>query len=81
MVEEGSTIVSVREEHGAKRDIKTLRRFQFTLDGGLCKKCNNERLGGLVQVVQPILEPMAVRCEPDRRMFAVGVRSATARHL
>src|SRR5712691_4087579 len=76
-VEEGSTIVSVREEHGAKRDVKTLRRFQVTLDGGLCKKCNNERLGGLEQVVQPILEPMAVRCEPavldldSQRLLAV----------
>lgn len=76
-VEEGSTIVSVREENGAKRAVKTLRRFQVTLDGGLCKKCNNERLGGLEQVVQPILEPMAVRCEPavldldSQRLLAV----------
>jgi hypothetical protein len=53
-VEEGSAIVSVREEHGAKREVKTLRHFQVTLDGGLCKKCNNERLGGLEQVVQPL---------------------------
>jgi hypothetical protein len=50
-VEKGSTIVSVREEHGDKRDVKTLKRFQVTLDGGLCKKCNNERLADLEQVL------------------------------
>jgi hypothetical protein len=63
-VREGSTIVSVAEEYGDKHEIKTLKRFQITLDGGLCRKCNNERLGGLEQVVQPILEPMSVRREP-----------------
>jgi hypothetical protein len=76
-VEEGSTIVSVREEHGAKHDVRTLRHFQVTLDGGLCKTCNNERFSGLEQAVQPILEPMAVRCEPavldldSQRLLAV----------
>jgi hypothetical protein len=76
-VQEGSTTVSVGEESGDKHAVKTLKRFQVTLDGGLCKKCNNERLGGLEQVVQPILEPMAVRCEPtildlaSQRLLAV----------
>ena len=76
-VQEGSTIVSVGEGYGDKHEVKTLKRFQVTLDGGLCKKCNNERLGGLEQVVQPILEPMAVRCEPtvldlaSQRLLAV----------
>ena len=76
-VQEGSTIVSVGEEYGDKHEVKTLKRFQVTLDGGLCKKCNNERLGGLEQVVQPILEPMAVRCQPtvldlaSQRLLAV----------
>lgn len=60
-----------------KHKVKTLRRFQVTLGGGLCKKCNNERFGGLEQVVQPILEPIAVRCEPatldldSQRLLAV----------
>jgi hypothetical protein len=46
-------------------------------DEGLCKKCNNVLLGRLEQVVQPILEPMAVRCEPttldlaSQRLLAV----------
>jgi hypothetical protein len=34
-----------------QRDVKTLKRFQVTLDGGLCKKCNNERLADLEQVL------------------------------
>lgn len=62
-VEQGSTTVNVREESGSPQEIRKLRHFQVTLDGGLCKKCNNERLAGLEQLVQPILEPMAVRCE------------------
>ncbi len=76
-VEEGSTIVRAGEEHGAKHEIKTLKHFQVTLDRGLCKKCNNELLSGLEQVVRPILEPMAVRCEPatldldSQRLLAV----------
>jgi hypothetical protein len=76
-VEDGSTIVSVREERSAKRDVKTLKRFQVTLDGGLCKTCNNELLSSLEQLVQPILEPMVVRCEPavldldSQRLLAV----------
>jgi hypothetical protein len=63
-VQEASTTVNVGEEYGEKQEVKKLKRFQITLDNGLCKKCNNERLGKLEQVVQPILEPMAVRCEP-----------------
>jgi hypothetical protein len=63
-VEERSTTVNVREEHGDNREVRTLRQFKVTLDGGLCRTCNNERLSGLEQVVQPILEPVAVRCEP-----------------
>lgn len=59
----GSTIISVAEEYGDKHAVKKLKRFKVTLDGGLCKRCNNERLSGLEQVIQPILEPMAVRCE------------------
>lgn len=63
-VEQGSTTINVREESGSPHEVRKLRHFQVTLDGGLCKRCNNERLGGLEQVVQPILEPMAVRREP-----------------
>jgi hypothetical protein len=74
---ERSTTVRVGEEDGEMREVRTLKRFQITLDDGLCKKCNNERLGGLEKVVQPILEPMAVRCEPatlnldSQRLLAV----------
>ena len=62
-VQEGSTTLNVREESGAPQEVRKLRHFQFTLNGGLCKKCNNERLAGLEQAVQPVLEPMAVRYE------------------
>jgi hypothetical protein len=62
-VEPGSTTVNVREESGSPQEVKKLRHFQVTLDGGLWKRCNNELLGGLEQAVQPILEPMAVRRE------------------
>ena len=44
-VQQGSTTVSVGEESADKHEVKILRRFQVTLDSGLCKKCNNERLG------------------------------------
>lgn len=75
-VEEGPAIVRAGEEHGAKHEIKTLKHFQVTLDRGLCKKCS-KLLSGLEQVVRPILEPMAVRCEPatldldSQRLLAV----------
>jgi hypothetical protein len=62
-VERGSTTINVAEEGGESREVGKLRHFQVTLDGGLCKTCNNERLGGLEHLVQPILEPMAVRGE------------------
>jgi hypothetical protein len=74
---EGSVTVNTREEAGDPHEVRRLRHFQITLDGGLCKKCNNELLGGLEQVVQPILEPMAVRREPttldlaSQRLLAV----------
>jgi hypothetical protein len=60
-VERGSTTISVAEEAGDSRQVGKLRHFQVRLDKGLCKKCNNVRLGGLEHVVQPILEPMIVR--------------------
>ena len=61
---QGPATVNVREEAGDPHEVRTLRHFQVTLDGGLCKKCNNELLGRLEQAVQPVLEPMAVRREP-----------------
>jgi len=62
---QNSTTISVAEESGDKHEVKKLKRFQVTLDGGLCKKCNNERLGGLEQVVHPILESMTVPARAD----------------
>ncbi len=61
---QGPATINGREEAGDPRDVRKLRRFQVTRDGGLCNKCNNELLGGLQQAVQPILEPMAIRREP-----------------
>jgi hypothetical protein len=76
-VQDGSTTISVAEEGGPKQQVRPLGRFKVTLNGGLCMKCNNERLGGLEQVVQPVLEPMAARCQPttldlaSQRLLAV----------
>jgi hypothetical protein len=61
---QGPATANVREEAGEPQEVWRLRHFQVTLDGRLCKKCNNERLGGLEQVVQPFLIPMAVLREP-----------------
>jgi hypothetical protein len=74
---QGPATVNTREETGDPREVWRLRRFQVTLDEGLCKRCNNVLLGRLEQVVQPILEPMAVRREPttldlaSQRLLAV----------
>jgi len=61
---QGPATINSREEAGDPHEVRTLRHFQVTLEDGLCRKCNNVLLGGLEQVVQPILEPMAVRCQP-----------------
>lgn len=61
---QGPTTITAREEAGDPHEVRPLKHFQLTLDDGLCQRCNNELLGGLELVVQPILEPMAVRCQP-----------------
>jgi hypothetical protein len=61
---EGPATITAREEAGDPHEVRPLKRFQVTLDDGLCQRCNNELLSGLERVVQPFLEPMAVRCEP-----------------
>lgn len=43
-VRSGSTAVSIGEEYAEKHAIRNLKRFQVTLDDGLCRKCNNELL-------------------------------------
>jgi hypothetical protein len=76
-VERGSTVISVGEEYGEKQKIRDLNHFQITLDSGLCRKCNNELLSRLENVVQPILGPMAVQAKPttldldSQRLLAV----------
>ena len=60
----GSHYPASEEEAGDPHEVRTLKHFQVTLDRGLCRRCNTELLGRLEQEVQPILEPMAVRCEP-----------------
>jgi len=74
---QGPATVNAREETGEPHEVRRLRHFQVTLASGLCQRCNNELLGGLEQVVQPILEPMAVRRKPtildlaSQRLLAV----------
>jgi hypothetical protein len=60
----GRVALAVREEAADPYEQRTLKHFQVTLDQGLCRTCNNQRLGRLEQEVRPVLEPMAVRCEP-----------------
>lgn len=74
---QGPATVNVREEAGNPHEVRTLRHLQVTLDRGLCKKCNNELLGGLEQAVQPVLGAMAVQRAPttlnlaSQRLLAV----------
>ncbi len=56
--------LTASEEAGDPHEQRTLKHFQITLDRGLCRRCNYQLLSGLEQEVRPILEPMAVRCEP-----------------
>ena len=60
----GPATMTSREEAGEPHEISTLRHFQVTLEDGLCRKCNNKLLGGLEQLVKPILKPMAVQGQP-----------------
>jgi hypothetical protein len=59
-----STVIAIGEEDGEKHEVGRLKRFQLTLDDGLCRKCNNELLSRLENLVQPILGPMAVQAKP-----------------
>lgn len=76
-VQKSSTMVTVGEERGEKHKVRDLKYFQVTLDDGLCRKCNNELLSRLENVVQPILGPMAVQAKPtaldldSQRLLAV----------
>ncbi len=60
---QGRVTLSARAEAADPHAVRRWGRFQVTLDRGLCQKSNGERLSGLEQLGQPILEPMAVRCE------------------
>jgi hypothetical protein len=60
----GGVTLTASEEAGDPHEVRTLKHFQVTLDRGLCRRCNNQLLGRLEQEVRPVLEPMAVRCEP-----------------
>ena len=61
---QGRVTLTASEEAAEPHEVRRLRRLQVTLDDGLCRRCNNELLSGLEQVVQPVLEPMAVRGKP-----------------
>lgn len=63
-VQPGSTVITVGEEYGEKHEVRRLRHFQVTLDDGLCRKCNNELLSRLENMVKPVLGPMAVQAKP-----------------
>lgn len=62
---QGRITVNSRKESGGPRAVATRRNPKVLLEGGLCKKCNNERLGRLEKAVKPILAPMARYVKPS----------------
>jgi hypothetical protein len=76
-VQRGSTVISVGQEYGEKHEVRALNHFQVTLDEGLCRKCNNELLSRLENVVRPVLGPMVAQAKPtsldlvSQRLLAV----------
>ena len=60
----GRVTLTASEEAAEPHETRSLKRFQVTLDDGLCRRCNNELLSRLENEVKPVLGPMAVQCQP-----------------
>jgi hypothetical protein len=61
---QGPVTVNAREESGEPQPVATRPNPKILLRGGICRKCNNERLSRLENAVRPILAPMARHREP-----------------
>jgi len=61
---QGPVTVNARQESGEPQAIATRPNPKIMLRGGLCGKCNNERLSRLENAVKPILAPMARHTKP-----------------
>lgn len=74
---QGPVAVNAREESCEPQAVATRRNPKIMLRGGLCHKCNNERLSRLEHAVKPILAPMARYAKPtvldldSQRLLAV----------
>jgi hypothetical protein len=61
---QGLVTINVRQESGEPQAVATRPNPKILLRGGLCGKCNNERLSRLENAVKPILAPMARYAKP-----------------
>lgn len=61
---QGPVTINPREESGEPQVVGTRPNPKIMLRGGLCSKCNNERLSRLENAVKPILAPMARYAKP-----------------
>jgi hypothetical protein len=61
---QGRVTVNAREESGEPQAVATRPNPKIVLAGGLCDKCNNERLSRIENAVKPILAPMARHATP-----------------
>lgn len=61
---EGPVTINAREESGEPWAVATRLNPKIMLRGGLCGKCNNERLSRLEKAIKPIFQPMALYEKP-----------------
>jgi hypothetical protein len=54
---QGPVTINARKESGEPQAVATRPNPKIMLRGGLCSKCNNERLSRLENAVKPILSP------------------------
>jgi hypothetical protein len=78
-VQRASTVVTVGEEYRGKRKVRDLNHFQVTLDDGLCKRCNNELLSSLENVVIELAIHAAAGSDTDGFVRFSGRGGSAAR--
>jgi hypothetical protein len=61
---QGPVTINAREESCEPQAVATRPTPKIMLRGGLCSKCNNERLSRLENAAKPILAPMARYAKP-----------------
>jgi hypothetical protein len=61
---QGPVTINAREEAGEPQAVATRPNPKIMLRGGLCSRCNNERLSRLENAIKPILAPVARYAKP-----------------